>query len=370
MHLTEQNYRLLKNLIIEAVHWSQTEKAEQLKNKLSSLKDNFLLDSAPYEIHDKIDEWIKSIEEGEGGLSKENAKELKGNAAAAEAFIKMFSRENFRDAINAITSELGGVKVLGDNVEIQDMFLDDAVDYLDKQKFANLGEAYGGSLGGDNPWASSGGRNLSRLRRPTKKVPAGQNKGGGEGGSMGQMGTKTQFSSKELQKRLLDIFNPPKASLGGAFGIGMGNQKLLAGLSNSIVSTLLNLKVSDLFEKIGSLARQSSGGGSISGSGEGSPSGKGGESPTGSADESETPAKGDKPKSKAGKRELSPVEQRMASELNLSVKSGKNKAMRDVIDWLIQNKKLDANALQEALRRGRTKIIINESTQRVRIVNY
>jgi hypothetical protein len=61
----------------------------------------------------------------------------------------------------------------------------------------------------------------------------------------------------------------------------------------------------------------------------------------------------------AGKRQFYSAEEKMISDLGLTTKSGKVAAMRNIIDWLLQNRKIDPAKLQEALRRGKVKLVIN-----------
>jgi hypothetical protein len=59
-------------------------------------------------------------------------------------------------------------------------------------------------------------------------------------------------------------------------------------------------------------------------------------------------------------RNYYPVEQRIASDLKLDVKSGKIAAMRNIIDWLLTNKKIEPEALREAIQNRNIKILIDE----------
>jgi hypothetical protein len=65
-------------------------------------------------------------------------------------------------------------------------------------------------------------------------------------------------------------------------------------------------------------------------------------------------------KNKRMNRNYYPVEQRIASDLKLDVKSGKIAAMRNIIDWLLTNKKIEPEALREAIQNGNIKILIDK----------
>lgn len=77
------------------------------------------------------------------------------------------------------------------------------------------------------------------------------------------------------------------------------------------------------------------------------------------AERSEAPTRRNMKRPVAGKRQFYPAEEKMIGDLGLTTKSGKVAAMRNIIDWLLQNKKIDPTKLQEALRRGKVKLVIN-----------
>lgn len=77
------------------------------------------------------------------------------------------------------------------------------------------------------------------------------------------------------------------------------------------------------------------------------------------AERSETPTRRNMKRPVAGKRQFYPAEEKMIGDLGLTTKSGKVAAMRNIIDWLVQNRKVDPTKLQEALRRGKVKLVIN-----------
>lgn len=77
------------------------------------------------------------------------------------------------------------------------------------------------------------------------------------------------------------------------------------------------------------------------------------------AERSEAPTRRNMKRPVGGKRQFYPAEEKMIGDLGLTTKSGKVAAMRNIIDWLLQNRKIDPAKLQEALRRGKVKLVIN-----------
>jgi hypothetical protein len=343
MYTSNQSLALLRQLIIESIlNTTITSELERLKS-LGVIKDFGGSDSDSK----KLDSWIEKITKSGDEETKE--------ASAAGAFINMFSKKSFERALQMIEDAIG----------VEALYSPDTTGKTleDISQWSSLSEAFGGiSMPNLSPK-----RNKQRGPRSfgnSKPVAAGDSK-------------KPKLSAEKLKDLLVLHFTPTEDDLDGFFGFG-GNKKFLSNLANSAAEKIMSFSVNDLKQtltkyvpSLGAQFQKKEAQGSLSGFDGLDDTDMNDEPKPSSVPLLKSRSEKTKPEgSKSGKRELFPAEQRIASEFGFSVKSGKQKAMRDVIDWLIANRKLDASALQEALRRGRTKIIINENTRRVRIVNY
>jgi hypothetical protein len=356
MRLTEQNHNRLRRLIAEAIHSANAEIAQNLQRDLERLISlDPVLDFGSHKDTDRLDGWLAAIKGGKGGLSKSKPGQFSSDVAAADILTQMLSKDSFARALEkiegAIGPELFGGDTKGERI-------------ADLANWNSLSEAYGSSLTGGGSSTPS-----SRILRGREK--RGAMKGSAPRGSVPQ-GKASRLSAKDLESELARIFSPPDSSLGGLFGVGMSNQSFLKGLSKSIAQKIMGftpIELKSYFTKYApELAGRFAKSADKSGFGTFGPSGDYDDEMFDTTPKEKPshfvpkPAAHPKGKGLSGNRPLFAVEREMRAK-GMSVRP-------DIIDYLINKGIIDPTKLEEALRRGRTKVIVNEGMTRAKIINY
>jgi hypothetical protein len=362
MRLTEQNYQLLRKIIVEAIHTDNLEKAMGLENELKRLKS--LNPKGDFKgagkIDAKIDDWLKTIAKGGGGLSKENPKEFKSDVAAAEAFIKMFSEESFEDALLTIQDGIGPSLY---TMDAENSTLKDIASWT---SLGPIGEVFGSSIG---KYDLSARRNKQPFSRGAKSNSS----------SNGNF-EKPKLTANALKDQLVLNFKPVGGKLDGFLGMG-GNQKFLEGLANSMAEAIMNFTVKDLkkvfMKYFPGLSKHFSKKESEAGirSYAGLENVK--DSPVSdmpSANTSLVNLNREEPtdtKNNNEPRSGKTIKQ-ISSEIGLN-SIAEREAAKKLLKYLKANGLLDPEMISEIkkhVRRGRTKIVLNENLTRYKIFNY
>ena len=312
----QREQRLFEFLIKEgAVHPQNIEAANELLQQLEKLQA-FGLERLDPSFVTRVDEYLAPVRNLEGGLADEDPREdFEGKVKEAKSFVTML--ENGLTTLPQLLNIFFSKGTLDSN---QDMKLSDLADSTRDDPDSALKTKYMEDIGSE--------KLLEKIKDNFEIV-------------------KPNVAKRLWSSVLSFVTDKPNST---------DAEKIAKSIINMTVSEVMSL-VNDYKGTSASVMPKMSGEESVASAGSlaRSPA----EAERDYAERSEAPTKRNMKRPVAGKRQFYPAEEKMIGDLGLTTKSGKVAAMRNIIDWLVQNRKVDPVKLQEALRRGKVKLVIN-----------